>query len=168
MLYHVSFNARDPRTVAHVLADLLEALAVRAPSPPFPRDGWFVCLGDANGSLIEVMPWGETRDATAARGVSFDVGMRPSSGAHVLAGTKRSTAAVLAIAERAGWRAEISDAGLFKFVKVWVENAFLVEFLTPEFRRAYVAAFDAAGVETIDRKLRELERALSAGSDACR
>lgn len=164
----MSFNAHNPLRAAGVLAELLDAQAIRAPSPPFPKGAWFVCLGDTNGSLIEVTPWGETRDVEGARGTGHDADMRPTSGAHILVGTKRGGDAIFEIAAAAGWRAEMADAGFFQFIKVWVENAFLVEFLTPEFTPAYIAAFDAKGVQTIDRKFRELERALSAGSDASR
>ena len=40
MLHHVSFNARDPERVAHVLAALMDAVAVRLPAPPFPKGAW--------------------------------------------------------------------------------------------------------------------------------
>ncbi len=162
VIHHASFNVHEPERAAAVLAQMLGAEAVRAPFPPFPRGAWFVCLGDANGSLLEIMPWGETRDSAAPRGVGFDPAMRATSGAHVLMSTTRSSQALFDIAAGAGWRAETADAGFFRFIKVWVENAFLVEFLTPEFKDAYVASFDAAGVRTIDAQFRELETALGA------
>ncbi len=162
MLHHFSFNAHDTDRVAAALAELLGAQALRAPSPPFPREAWFVCLGDANGSLIEVMPWGETRDAGNARGVGRDPEMRPTSGSHILASTPRSTEEVFTIAARYGWRSEHADAGMFKFVKVWVEGGFLLELLTPELKAAYVNAFNAEGLRSADQKLRDIERLLSA------
>jgi hypothetical protein len=162
VLHHVSFNAHDTDRVAAGVADLLDAQALRAPSPPFPRDAWFVCLGDDNGSLIEVMPWGETRDGGNARGVGHDAEMRPTTGSHILASTPRSTKDVLAIAERYGWRAEHAEGGMFRFIKVWVEGGFLLELLTPELKPAYVNAFNAEGMLSADRKLRELERQIAA------
>lgn len=162
MLHHISFNAREPERVAYALAAMLDATCVHAPSPPFPEAAWFVCLGDDNGSLIEVMPWGETRNASTPRGVGYDAEMRPSTGAHVLVSTPLNADELYALAAREGWRAEMADAGLFKFIKVWVENAFLVEFLTPELKSAYVEAFNAAGVTHVDAKLRDLETAIRA------
>lgn len=162
MLHHMSFNAREPERVAHALAEMLDAHCVRAPAPPFPETAWFVCFGDDNGSLIEVMPWGETRDASTPRGVGYDAEMRPSAGAHVLVSTSLNEAGLFALAEREGWRAEHADAGLFKFIKIWVENAFLVEFLTPELKATYVEAFNATGVARVDTRLRELESAIRA------
>lgn len=162
MLHHISFNARAPERVAQVLAELIDAQAVRAPAPPFPSEAWFVCCGDDAGTLIEVMPWGETRDASAPRGVGFDAEMRPSSGAHVLMSTQLNEERIFALGEREGWRVETADAGLFKFIKVWVENAFLVELMTPAMTRLYVDAFGATGIATIDAKLRALETAIAA------
>ena len=49
------------------------------------------------------------------------------------------------------------DARLFKVIKVWIENAVLIEFLTPEIASSYVATFGPAGMATLDVRLRELE-----------
>lgn len=71
MLHHASFNARDTQAVAGVLAEMLVATAVRAPSPPFPQGAWFVCLGDDFGSLIEILPCGTVLDQQAP----LDIGL---------------------------------------------------------------------------------------------
>jgi hypothetical protein len=162
MLHHFSFNAREPESVAAALAALLDARALRAPCPPFPGGAWFVCLGDEHGTLIEVMPWGETRDAAGRNGVGHDAEMRETSGSHILVGTPLSAAEAIDAAARFGWRAEMASAGLFKFVKVWVENSFLVELLPPEYRDEYRAAFGAAGIDQLDGKLRAIEQAILA------
>jgi hypothetical protein len=161
MLHHVSINARNPDVVAAALASMVRATALRAPQPPFPQGSWFVCLGDAHGTLIEVMPWGETRDPSASGGLGFDPDMRATSGSHVLLGTELCAAELSALAEREGWRAELGSAGLFQFVKIWVENRFLVEFLTPEFRVAYLDHFGTEGLASLDEKLRKIEIALA-------
>jgi hypothetical protein len=162
MLHHMSLNARDPQKVAHALAHMLRATALRAPQPPFPKDSWLVCEGDAHGTLLEVMPWGEVRDATQPNGVGYDPLMRPSSGAHALLSTPLSSDEIFAAAAREGWRAESASAGLFQFIRVWVENAFLVELLPPELKDAYTTAFGREGLATLDGKLREIEQAISA------
>jgi hypothetical protein len=161
LLHHVSFNARDPERVASVLAEMLGARALRAPAPPFPRAAWFVCCGDEAGTLIEVMPWGETRDAGSPRGVGYDADMRGTSGSHVLMSTTQRADTIFRLAELEDWRVENADAGLFKFIKVWVENAFLVELMTPEMTEAYCAAFGGEAAE-IDANLRQLETAIAA------
>ena len=71
------------------------------------------------------------------------------------------------LAEREDWRVENADAGLFEFIKVWVENSFLVELMTPEMTRAYVVVFGAEGAGEIDAKLRALENG-DCGADRAR
>lgn len=161
MLHHASINAREPDKVGRVLAEMLDAVAIRAPAPPFPADSWLVCFGDDHGSLIEVMPWGAVREPASAGGVGHDGGMRRHSGSHLLVTTPRSPEHVLAIAAREEWQAESGSAGLFHFTKVWIENTFLFEIMTPEQASAYAAAFNAEGLATLDHKLRQIERALS-------
>ncbi|MGE3830732.1 MAG: hypothetical protein AB7F76_07040 [Parvibaculaceae bacterium] len=162
MLFHASFTARNPKKVAHVLAEITGATAIRAPSPPFPEDSWFACYGDEHGSLLEVLPWGTTLDQNAPRGVGYDVDMRPRSGAHVLVKTERSVGDVQVIAQREGWHAEVIDARLFKVLKVWIENSVLVEFLTPDTAGLYRSTFGSDGIAALDGKLRALEAALRA------
>lgn len=161
MLHHVSFNAREPQKTARALGQMIFATVLRAPQPPFPKNSWFVCLGDAHGTLIEVMPWGDTRDIEAPAGVGFDADMRRTSGTHMLLGTPLSADDLFAAVAREGWCAELASAGLFQFVKVWVENTYLAEFLTPDFQTAYVESFGEKGLPTLDAKLRDIENALS-------
>jgi hypothetical protein len=49
---------------------------------------------------------------------------------------------------------------LFQFTKVWVENIFLLEIMTPEQALAYIATFNAEGLRTLDHKLRQIENGL--------
>jgi hypothetical protein len=157
MLHHVSFNARNPENVAHVVAAMSGARAVRSPSPPFPGGSWFVCFGDSGGSFLEIIPWGHVLDPAAPAGIGRDDHMRERSGSHVLVSTPHSIAAIEAAADREGWRVEMIDARLFKVVKVWIENAVLIEFLTPEIARAYLTTFGTSGIATLDATLRTLE-----------
>jgi hypothetical protein len=159
MLHHVSFNARNPERAARVLSALMDAVAVRLPAPPFPKGAWSVACGDGQGSLIELIPWGHVLDAEARGGVAHDDEMRPRTGSHVLAGTPLSAEMVLAIAQREQVRVAPTNAGLFQFIKVWVEDALLVELLTPQQLPAYLACFGPAGLRTLDAKFRDVERA---------
>jgi hypothetical protein len=83
--------------------------------------------------------------------------MRDRTGSHVLLSTPRSSQAVQTIAAREGWRSEVVEARLFRVLKVWVENALLIECLTPEMHAAYVETFGGGGLAMLDSKLRELE-----------
>jgi hypothetical protein len=146
MLHHASFNAREPDKVGRVLAEMLGAVAIRAPTPPFPMNSWLVCFGDDRGSLIEVMPWGAVREPASAGGVGHDGGMRGYSGSHLLVTTAHSPAHVIAMAQREGWQAEPGSAGLFHFTKVWIENTFLFEIMTSEQASAYATTFKRRGL----------------------
>ena len=158
MLHHVSFNVRRPAHVAQVLAEMLAATALRAPSPPFPPDSWFVLYGDAAGSFIEILPWGAVLTPDSRFGVSEDAQMRPHAGSHVLLATPHSEEKIRMLAQDQGWLAQLVDAHLFKVLKVWIDNETLVEFLTPEMRQAYVETFGRDGMASLDGKLRALER----------
>lgn len=53
---------------------------------------------------------------------------------------ERSEEEIRAVAEREGWRAVRCDRGPLSVVEVWVENAVMLEFLTPEMATDYLAA----------------------------
>jgi hypothetical protein len=157
MLHHASFNVRRPAHVAEVLAEMLAATAMRAPSPPFPNDSWFVLYGDEAGSFIEILPWGVVLPPDQRFGIGEDETMRPLAGSHVLLATPHSEQRIRALAEGQGWLVQLVDARLFKVLKVWIDNATLVEFLTPEMRQAYVETFGRQGMASLNGKLRALE-----------
>jgi len=157
MLHHVSFSVHDPARAAMMISDLIGAAAIRAPCPPFPTGSWFVVMGDAVGSLIELTPWGAVLDPDQ-KGIGVDPLMRPHSASHVLAGTPLTTEEILALAERKGLRAAATSAGLFQFVKVWIEGSLLLELLPPEHLSAYVACFGASGALSLSDQLRNLEQ----------
>src|SRR4029453_8034278 len=142
----------------------MDATPLRAPSPPFPTGAWFVVAGDSHGSLIELLPWGNVLDPEARGGMRRDSEMRPRSGSHVLASTPLSVDLVMAIAAREGWRVALTDAALFRFIKIWPEDSFCVELLTPQQLPAYLAAFGATGLATLDAKLRDLEHKIAAAT----
>ena len=167
MLHHISFNARrEPRQVAQRLAQILGAHAVRAPQPPFPEGSWFVVYGDAQGTLIEVLPWGKIQHPEAKGELHDDPEMRPHNGTHVLLSSSRSVDEVLSLAKAHGWRAALTSAGLFSFIKVWVDDVFLVEVMTPEQTRDYVTSFNRDGLLTLDLRLRQIEEEIAAALKA--
>lgn len=160
MLHHISFSARHPEIVAKGLAKLLDCTALRAPCPPFPTGSWFVCLGDAFGTLLEVLPWGHVQDKEGGSAKSVDNLMRDRSSTHILLQTPRSTSQIETIANEEGWDCVPASAGFFNFTKVWVEGTFLVELITPEQAASYTANFGTEGMPELDGKLRELELAI--------
>lgn len=159
MLHHVSFSVRDPGRAAAMISQLVGARSVRAPCPPFPAGSWFVVMGDSVGSLIELTPWGAVLEPQ--KGIGVDPQMRPHTGSHVLAGTNLSSEEVVQAAERNGLNAKIVNAGLFQFVKVWIEGSLLLELLPPEHLPSYVECFGELGVSCLNKRLRDLEEEIS-------
>lgn len=162
MIYHASFGVSQPDRVAAVLAEITRARALRAPSPPFPQDAWLLVSGDAQGSFLEILP------ATAVfdQKTPFGLRQRPAKidpvASHVLVNTPLKIEDLRRIAQREDWPLQEVETGLFKIVKLWIEQQVLIEFLTDEETDRYVATFGSKGLPTLDEKLRQLETQLGA------
>jgi hypothetical protein len=157
MIHHMSFGVRDPKHVAHVLAELMDATAVRAPTPPFPYGAHLVCLGDHSGAFLELLPATASFDPDAPLGMRQRPAPAGFGSAHVLVSSSLTKDEIEAIAKREGWRVQEVETGLFKIVKLWVENGFLVELLARGEAGRYVDTFGSKGMPTLDAKLRKLE-----------
>ena len=59
---------------------------------------------------------------------------------HAALSVDRSEEQIRAVAEREGWRSIRCDRGSFSVVEVWVENAIMLELLTPQMAADYLAA----------------------------
>lgn len=139
MIFHLSIAARDPRHVASVIAELWGGEAF--PFPPVAQDSWVAMAGDERGTTMEVYPAGaELRpaegdaDAVAA--------MNPSPARHVAThaaiASPLSAEAVQAIAAREGWLSKYRKrGGVFGVIEFWLENAVMLEVLTPEMQQEY-------------------------------
>lgn len=161
MIHHMSFGVRDTRHVAHALAELLGATAIQAPTPPFPYGAWLVCTGDAQGSFLEIVPQATVFDPDAPLGVRQRPAQADVGSAHVLVSSPLSAESIHEVAARAGWRAQDVETGLFKIVKVWVEDVVLVELLAWGEAGRYIETFGPAGMASLDDKLRAVENELA-------
>jgi hypothetical protein len=166
MIYHMSFGVREPEHVAHVLAALTGARAVRAPTPPFPHRSWFVVFGDANGSLLEVLPATSVFDPETPLGLRQRPATSEPVTAHVLVRAAVSAEAIQLVADREGWRTQQVETGLFKVFKLWIDGNILVEFLTKVEAARYAEAFGTEGLQSLDGKLRDLEKELAGALSA--
>lgn len=157
MIHHMSFALPDPASAAPKLAALTGGAALRAPSPPFPRGAWFVVLGDAAGGMLELLPDRIVLDPAAPLGLGRRTEAPGRGAAHVLVTSPMTMDEIVAFAGREGWRADPVESGLFEIVKVWVQDAFLIEFLAQDKAARYTEAFGQVGMATLDGKLRALE-----------
>lgn len=140
MIFHASIGADNPEHVAGVLARIWKGEAFRF--PPWP--GAFVAMaGDERGSTIEVYPRSNAigpgekdemckphQEAAASRYSPFHLAIASELGAEE----------IMAIGAQEGWRAvRCARGGIFEVIELWIENAQMIEVLTPDMQRAYKA-----------------------------
>lgn len=157
IIHHLSFGVSNPKRVAHVLAELTGATPIRAPSPPFPHDAWFLLAGDDRGSFLEILPATTVLDPDAPLGLRQRSATFEPVSAHVLIGAAVSADEIAIVAEREGWRVQEVETGLFKVVKLWIDGTVLIELLARGEAARYVETFGEPGMATLDSKLRGLE-----------
>jgi hypothetical protein len=164
MLFHISFCVRNPPRVAAALAQILGAIVVKSPSPPFNPGALFVCCGDDRGTMISLEPWGVEYEPGPDHMTAMPNGRTtPERNAfHGLFMAAVPKERILEIAAQEGWPAGQIPNGPFDVINVWLEGTQLIEFTTPELYPAYKATFDRQGLETLDAGLRGLEQQLAA------
>jgi hypothetical protein len=141
MLFHLSIEADDPRRMAEVLAEFWGGAA--APFPAVTNGSWVALSGDDRGTIVEVYPRGtELLEVAGAHGaVGVRGQQRRHSATHFAMATKLSENEVLRIARREGWPAKIcSRGGVFDVIEIFAEGCQMIEVLTEEMQRDYVAA----------------------------
>ena len=163
MIRHMSLGVRNPEAVAAVLAELTGARAVRAPAPPFPFGSWFVVAGDDRGSSLEILPSTAVFDPQSPLGLRHRDAEPACSGAHVLIDSVHAAEQIFAVAAKQGWLAQEVETGMFRIVKLWIDEFILVEVLPAGESERYVENFGAAGLASLDTKLRQFETDLSDG-----
>jgi hypothetical protein len=146
MIHHMSFAAADPQRAAQAIAALWGGEAF--PFPPVGKDSWVAIAGDDRGTTIEVYRAGtELRPAEAEEEAEVTlVPDRPRHGpSHAAIASPLEEAEVLALAARHGWTARRLRRGdVFDVIEFWVEDAFMMEVLTPQMQREYTAFMSPA------------------------
>ena len=139
MIHHVSIPVVDPRGAAEVFAELVDGRVT-----PFKAydGGWIVWTDDEHGTSVEFFPQGTEMFPPAGEGmVEFRHvdGARPFVATHLTLSVDRSVDEVVALADRAGWRAKVISRGPNDVIEFWVENSVMVEVMTPEMTAAFLA-----------------------------
>ena len=140
MIHHLSIPARDPARVAAVLAELLGGPVTGF--GPWPG-GFIAWAGDAVGTAIEVYPAGTEMLPDPGGGQArFRTARAPSPyvATHAAVSVPRDMETILRIAGREGWHAAVLSRGPHDVVEFWIENAVMLELMTPEMAAAHVAA----------------------------
>ena len=145
MIHHISIPARDPQHVGEVLAELMHGY-----TGPFigPIPGAYVVYADdAHGSGIEIYP--ESTILVPDEGAG-SIGVRhpddaPSPHAfHALISVPVERSDIERIGTREGWYTRHYWRGppgvnLFELYEFWVENRVMLEFVTSDMLKPYVA-----------------------------
>jgi hypothetical protein len=140
MIHHISIPARDTRHVADVLVRLFDGeLSGFGPYP----DSWIAWAANEHGTAIEIYPVGTELyppDGPGQAQFRHNPDATPYVATHATIGVDRTVAEIKAIAEAEGWRAEELSRGPHDVVEFWIENAVMLELMTPEMTAAYLAA----------------------------
>ena len=153
MIHHLSVAAHQPEAVAAFFAEMMKGLYI--PFPPNPG-GYMAFARDGNGTAVEVYPAGSVIRAGGERGAEFARRTEASleTPTHFALSVALSAAEVRRMAAQRGWAChECSRGGDFRVMEVWIENAWMVEILPPEFATEYldftdrvIASSDAAAL----------------------
>lgn len=139
MLFHASLAARNPEHAARVIAEIWGGEAM--PFPPVIDGSWIAMAGDARNTAIEFYPHGTVLvpgdgDADAV-GVISDA--PPLTATHLAIATPLDQHDIEAIGAREGWAVKYRKrGGVFGVLELWVENAIMIEVLTPVMQREYL------------------------------
>ena len=114
-----------------------------APFPPVTRGAGSRLSGDERGTTIEFYPRGtEIHEVPGDHdAIGIRVAPRRYNATHFAMATKLGQDEVLAIAKREGWPAKYRKrGGIFGVIEIFVEGCQMIEVLTEEMQREYVAA----------------------------
>jgi hypothetical protein len=140
VIHHLSLPASETRHVAEVLVELLDGTLTRfGPN----EDSWIAWAGDVHGTAVEIYPSGTelfpAEDDGQARFRRSPSASRFTS-THATLSVTRSVEEVLRLADREGWRAVRMSRGPHEVIEFWLENAVMLEIMTPEMTRDYLAS----------------------------
>lgn len=143
MLFHASIPAKNPARTADAVAELWDGHAI--PFPPVPG-GFMVFAGDERGTLLEIYPADTALMPGPTQATPTPADPDQPIGVHLAIGVPHDAARVLEIAGRMGWTARrCNRGGAFDVVEVWIDDRLLIEVLTPEMQREYLATVAPAG-----------------------
>lgn len=141
MIHYISIPAADPGHVARVLTELFEG--VLTGFGPH-HDSYIAWAGDEHGTAIEVYPLGtEMFPHPGAGQAQFRMtSASPFGPVHAAVSVHRSREQIFALAQREGWRAVELPRGPNNVIEFWVENAVMLELMTPDMAADYVRGAD--------------------------
>ena len=141
MIHHLSIPAENPAHVAEVLAEIFKGSFSQFP----PHPGSYVSFAiDQYGTAIEVYPLG-TELIPGQENQQLEFKHNNSSSrfiaTHAAISVPLSREEIELLGKRERWRvAHCNREGIFEVMEFWIENAVMLELLTPEMTRQYTQA----------------------------
>lgn len=136
MIFHFSISADDPKRTATMFAELWRGQAFYFPM--VGKGSWIAHAGDDRRTTIEVYP----RDLAfypneSGEGLQRNEPVSRHGPFHAAVGTPLSIEEVEEIGRRYGCHTILCNRGPFRVIEFWVDNAQMVEMLTPEMQAEY-------------------------------
>lgn len=139
-IHHYSIPAQDTRHVAEVLCELFKGTIT--PFGPY-QNSYIVWFSDEYGSAIELFPAGTEMIPDVGDGQAnfrHNASASRFTATHAAISIDRSREEILTFASDSGWRALELSRGTFNVIEFWIENCVMIELLTPDMTRDYLAA----------------------------
>jgi hypothetical protein len=136
VIFHFSIAADDPKRTATMLAELWRGEAFYFPM--VGKGSWVAHAGDDRRSTIEVYP----RDLALypndeGQGHQCNQPVSRHGPFHAAVATPLSIEEVEEIGRRYGCHTILCQRGPFRVIEYWVDNALMLEMLTPEMQAEY-------------------------------
>lgn len=139
MIHHFSIPVQDTKNIADVIAKLFNGTITRF--GPY-KDSYIVWVGDEYGTAIELYPSGTEMIPDEGNGQANFIHNPAHSGftaTHAAVSIDRTREEIHVFAEELGWRAIELPRGGFSVIEFWIENKVMIELLTPDMAKDYLA-----------------------------
>lgn len=143
MLFHLSIEADNPQRMAQFFAEIWGGEAL--PFPSVTPGSWAALVDDGRATMIEIYPRGTEIHAVEGDNDATGVRVAPHrhNATHMAIATKKSEAEIYALCDRYGFSAKYRRrGGVFGVIEVFAEGCQMIEVLTEEMQREYVAAIN--------------------------
>ena len=142
MILYLSILAQEPQRVAQVLAEIIHGQSIPY---PFYTDSYIIFPRDENGVEIEVIPL--VTGSASRKNDDYLLSQKSSNiyqktDINVAISVPSNVEQIEQIAKREGWhtqRRRVGNEYGFHCIEFWVENRFLINWLTADMTAEYIS-----------------------------
>ncbi|MDR4503558.1 MAG: hypothetical protein MRK01_02050 [Candidatus Scalindua sp.] len=139
MIHHYSIPVQDTKNVSQVLVSLFGGTITGF--GPY-QNSYIIWFGDEHGSAIELYPAGTEMYPDAGAGQAnfrYNPSHSKFCATHAAISINRSREEIFQVAETQGWKALELPRGGFNVIEFWIENRVMIELLTLDMAKDYLA-----------------------------